>query len=153
MAGGAALSEAQNERARAWLLELIAQHDNNQGEVAKLLGVSHPTVSRMRSGAMGTSLRVVQRMARLLGRNAAEVLEPGLVQPLNVRVVVDDSRYPSSRTAQQAALIMGCERADIEAAVAKHGGDDDPGDVYWIVEFLRERDRRQRRERAASRDQ
>jgi len=140
----APLTPEQNERARSWLLELLAQHKDSQGDVAKLLGVSPPTVSRLRSGTLGTSVRVIQRMAKLLGRDVGEVLDPASAPAL--RVIAPDARYPSSFAAQRAALVMGCAPEDIRAAIRSHGVDDDPGDSYWIAEFVRERDRRRRRE-------
>ena len=140
---GRALTTEQNERAREWLRELLHDHDGSQTKVAKLLGISGATVSRIRSGAMGTSVHLVLAMAQLLGRDPGDALSPE-VTPSRVRAVVSDPRYPSSLAAQQAAQLLGCDPEDIRVSMEQHGSEEDPGDTYWINEFLRARDRRRR---------
>lgn len=149
---GKALSDDQNKRAREWLEDLLALHHGQQTKVAELLETSQATISRIRHGKLGTSVHLVQRIAAQLGRDPAEVLgleAPPPPPPASAVSLINDPRFPSSHNAQQAALLMGCTVEDLKAAYAAHDTPEDPGDVYWINEFLRARDRRARRERAS----
>lgn len=145
---GKSLTSQQNERVRAAVRELLAMHDNNQTKVAPLLGVEKATLSRFLSGVHGTSSHVAMRVASLLGRNPLELLDPTSKSGVIPRVPAVDPAFPSRAKAEMAARIMECAEEDIRSAIASHEGAEDPGDVYWITEFLRARDRRRRREAA-----
>lgn len=137
---GKSLTSQQNERVRAAVRELLALHGGSQTKVAPLIGVEQATLSRFLSGVQGTSSHVAMRVASLLGKNPLELLDPTSKSGVVPRSSVDPE-YPSRAKAEVAARVMDCSEEDIRGAIAAHVGPD-PGDIYWILEFLRARDRR-----------
>lgn len=150
---GKSLTAQQNERVRAGIRELLGQHGGNQTAVAPLIGVEQATLSRFLSGVHGTSSHVALRVAQLLGRDPLEFLDPARRSGTIARVPAVDPRFPSRAKAEAAAKLLDCTDEDIRAAIDAHDTSEDPGDVYWVTEFLRARDKRRRREGAPPQSQ
>jgi transcriptional regulator with XRE-family HTH domain len=138
---GKSLTSQQNERVRAAVRQLLELHGGSQTRVAPLIGVEQATLSRFMSGVQGTSSHVAMRVASILGLNPLDLLDPTSKSGVIPRVSTVDPAYPSRAKAEVAARVMDCSEDDIRGAIAAHVGPD-PGDIYWINEFLRARDRR-----------
>lgn len=143
---GKSLTAQQNERVRAGVRELLKMRGDNQTAVAPLIGVEQATLSRFLSGVHGTSSHVALRVAQLLGRDPLEFLDPSRRPAVAPKITPVDPRYPSRAKAEMAARVLDCSDEDIQSAIDAHDSSDDPGDVYWVTEFLRARDKRRRRE-------
>jgi len=52
-----------------------------QKEMAKRLGVTHPTLNRLEAGRHNTSLRVIELLCRSLRCRPGELFEPGRLKP------------------------------------------------------------------------
>ncbi|MCC6552932.1 MAG: helix-turn-helix transcriptional regulator [Polyangiaceae bacterium] len=146
MSTGKSLTPEQNARVREAVRKLLQQNDNSQTKVAPLLGVEQATLSRFVSGQQGTSLHVAWKVAEFLHIDPLELIDPHqAVLSARGRSATHDPRFPSRPAAEAAARILGCTDEDVLEAVEAHDSAVDPGDVYWVNEFLRARDRRRRR--------
>ena len=144
-AHGKTLDPGQNERVVAAIRRLLDAHEGKQVRLAPLLKIKQPHLSRILSGEGGTSYRIAVRVAELSGLDVQDLLTGGGGSP-SPRAAPPDPRYPSRARAELAARLLDCSDEDIRRAIAVHDTADDSGDAYWIGEFLRQRDRRRRRD-------
>lgn len=144
---GKSLTDAQNERVRA-AVKILRPRFSSQKDLAERLGIDGATLSRFLAGSLGTSIHVATIVAELMGVDVITLLDPS-ARPAQGIAVSDDPAFPSRSRAEVAARVLDCSDDDIRAAIEAHDIPEDPGDVYWITEFLRARDRRRRREALA----
>ena len=52
-----------------------------QKDMAKKLGLSHPTLNRLEAGSHNTSLRVLEELCRALRCRPGDLFEPGRLRP------------------------------------------------------------------------
>src|SRR4051812_22662295 len=99
------LSPEQNERVRGFVRQLLREHDDNQGALARKLGITQPGVSSFLSRRVGTTYFMVERVAELLKIPIWEVL--GIEPP-----------PPVSRPVRERAAELAREAGVSERAIA-----------------------------------
>lgn len=121
--GKPSISGAQAERVRALLVERCDRvHRGSRAAFARELGISGPSVSNLLSGINRPGVKVLRRMATLLGTTLDDLLGQGAPE-----------RYPNRRIARNYAIGIGVSPeaiARVDALVLK--SDRDPHPDEWL---------------------